>query len=445
MTKICFYSSISRLCNKEVILMSISFFSRELISNEGQLKFLGTMAGNQLRKKDDRSTYCREYKAFGGTDELREKIFEAMQSSFDGKGIKKIGDHHSFTPFRLRDGRNFGTQPTTWQGGGFFLTLKKLSVEDKRMSSLEYITRILGPQLESISGFAVEELVKQFVAYGQYYLLEYFFEPVDLPQDGDLVVYQGTGDSNPQYGIFRESSRNWNSPGGGTVESKWEWWNSPYVFQHDIFFVPPTYGSVAKFYRVKSERVNVDTLAIKPHSVDESVPSLKFNTTYNVQDDGSLIFNRTKGNIERRKIVDEYSGNILNNKLPEIQHLSYIKFFGVCHHYAFGRILSTYGMCNDMPTPEIHGKKILKTYFTVTTSPQKGDLVVYYDSNSIKHWGIYLGSDMVESKWGMGSVYRHLLFDAPSEYGETIKCFRLKDGLTVDSLAANLRQSRQSI
>lgn len=427
--------------------MSITFSSRELISHDGQLKFLGTMAGDQVCKKNGRSTYCREYKAFGGTDEFRNKIFEAMQSSFDGKGIKKIGDYYSFTPYRLRDGRNFGTLPTTWQGGGFFLKLKKLSEADKRISSLEYITRILGPQLESISGLTVEELIKQFCAYGQYYLLECFFEPIDLPQNGDLVIYQGTEDSRPHYGIFRESSPNWNSPSGGTVESKWEWWGSPYVFQHDIFFVPPIYGNVAKFYRVKSERVNVDTLAIKPHPVDDRVflLSLSSNTTYNIQDDGSLIFNRTKGNIERRKIVDEYSGNALNSKLPEIKYLSYIKFFGVCHHYAFGRILSTYGMCTDMPSPEIYGEKILKKYFIITTSPQKGDLVVYYDSSSIKHWGIYLGGDMVESKWGSGSVYRHLLFDAPNEYGETIRCFQLKDSLTVNSLAANLKQDSQSI
>lgn len=181
--------------------MSITFSSRELLSSDGQLKFLGTMAGNQVSKGNG-STYYREYKAFGGTDELRKKIFVEMQSSSKGKGIKKIGDHYSYTPYRLRDGRNFGTLPTTWQGGGFFLTLKKLSEQDKRMSSLEYITRTLGPQLESISDLTVEELVKQFHAYGQYYLLEYFFEPIDLPQEGDLVIYQGTEDSRPHYGIF---------------------------------------------------------------------------------------------------------------------------------------------------------------------------------------------------------------------------------------------------
>ncbi|MBY0529543.1 MAG: hypothetical protein K2P51_05060 [Rhabdochlamydiaceae bacterium] len=405
------------------------------------------MAGNQVSKGNG-STYYREYKAFGGTDELRQKIFVEMQSSIKGKGIKKIGDHYSFTPYRLRDGRNIGTLPTTWQGGGFFLTLKKLSEEDKRMSSLEYITRTLGPQLESISDLTVEELVKQFHAYGQYYLLEYFFEPIDLPQEGDLVIYQGTEDSRPHYGIFRESRRNWNSPCGGTVESKWEWWSSPYVFQHDVFFVPPTYGNVAKFYRVKSEKVDIDTLAIKPHPMNDyvpSVPSLNSNTIYNVEEDGSLTFNRTKMNVERRKIIDEYTGIILNRKLPEIKHLSYIKFFGVCHQYAFGRALSTYPICPDMPEHKIYGGEILKKYFTVTTSPQKGDLVVYYDSISIKHWGIYLGDDRVESKWGLGSVYRHHLIDAPSEYSDTIRCFRLKDGLTVKSLTANLKQDNQRI
>ncbi len=72
--------------------MSITFSSRELISSDEQLKFLGTMAGNQVSKRNG-STYYREYKAFFGTDELRKKIFEEMQGSFKGKGIKKIGDH----------------------------------------------------------------------------------------------------------------------------------------------------------------------------------------------------------------------------------------------------------------------------------------------------------------------------------------------------------------
>jgi hypothetical protein len=248
------------------------------------------------------------------------------------------------------------------------------------------------------------------------------------------------------YGIFRESERNWNSPSGGTVESKWGWRQSRYVFQHDIFFVPPNYGKVANFYRVKSEKVNVDTLAMKPHPDHPVIESLlSSNLIYTIELDNSLTFNMTKENVERRKIIDECRSHILTRKLPEIQDLSHIEFYGFCYHYAFGRVLSTYSICTDMPTPEIYGEKILEKYFTVTIEPQKGDLVVYYHLGSIMHWAIFLGNNMVESKWGSGSVYRHSLFDAPNNYGNTAKCFRLNDGLTIKSLAENLKLDNESM
>lgn len=424
-----------------------SSISKELISPNGSLLPLGVMAGSQVRPgKNGSSTYSRHYSTSFGSDELRADIQAAMERSMVGDGIKAIGAAYSYTPPILSDGRRFGVKPSTYQGGGFFLTLGEVEESKKRMTSLEYVTLALRDQLEAISGVSAEELYLQFSAYGESYFLSRFFDPVDLPREGDMVIYEGTNEYPAHYGVFRESKSNWLSPEGGTVESKWNWFRSPYVFQHDLFFVPPFFGNNARFYRVKDQPVEVDHLAIQPHSADTSfaLPSLSCNQSYTVQEDGSLTFNRSEANLLRRQTVDQYDSPNLAHLIPEIEFRTDIKFSGVCYDYAFGRVLSTYDVCTEIPNPGMHGKEILEKYFTVTTQPQKGDLVVYYKSGSITHWGLYLEDQKVESKWGSGSVCQHSIFDAPIEYGDTVRIFRLRDGLTASTLATNLREDKRN-
>lgn len=57
-----------------------------------------------------------------------------------------------------------------------------------------------------------------------------------------------------------------------------------------------------------------------------------------------------------------------------------------------------------------------KFHYTLTESPQKGDLVVY---PNLLHFGIYIGEGMVESKWGaQGRVFQHP-YDA-TPYGKCV-------------------------
>jgi hypothetical protein len=56
---------------------------------------------------------------------------------------------------------------------------------------------------------------------------------------------------------------------------------------------------------------------------------------------------------------------------------------------------------------------------------QPGDMVMYFnDEGRLKHTGIYLGVNRVESKWGKGHLFEHDLFAVPESYGTTVKYFR---------------------
>ncbi|MEM1282303.1 MAG: hypothetical protein AAGG81_01975 [Chlamydiota bacterium] len=417
---------------------------------------LKPMAGEPVNDKRGQSTYCRQFTDHNGSisHKLRFQIRKVYLNTIDGSALKDFGERYSFTPQEKRDGRNFGTNPPNFDtnllngfiGGGFFLTLKEIDEVDKKISSLEYVIRTLKSNLSAITALTTQEIISQATTYGVGYVTHYFFEPVDLPKNGDLVVYPNTVDSSHRThcGIFRESKPNWNSPNGGTVESKWLCESSRYVFQHDIFFVHPEYGNIVNFFRIKKDKVIVESLVIHPHknAFPSHRPHLITNERYNVCENGSLKYNATERNEERRESINNLCRTYLTKKLPEIEYLEYINYtggyHGICYDYAFERIFLLHDPI-DIPNAESHGVQILESYFTLTTHPQKGDLVVYYESNAIVHWAIYLENETVESKWGEDDVYRHHLFDVPPEYGDTIKCFRLNDGLQVVDVVIDLK------
>ena len=406
-----------------------SFSEKQLVDEHGFFKFLGTMAGEQIARGAEHPTYTRKYKAFGGSDPLRKQLSAQCWSRED---TVLLGEHYSYTSFYKREAskekREFGWKPhTSLQGGGFFLTLEK--TED---DSISYVIKKLGDSLKKSSGLDQQEIVQRIHAYGVEYFLHQFCESVAVPQEGDVVVYPKA--ESRQLGIFRESTPNWRSPEGGTVELVW----NQYACQHDIFFVPSSYGDTATFYRLK-KTVKLEDLTLKPHDpkTDPIPPS---PLLYSQEEDGSWVFAPTESNIERRKIVDQYSAHTLARRIPEIHYLSHMSFAWVCYAYAFSQLLGVHSLSVKIPYGvfEVGGGEILDKYFTQTNQPQKGDVVVYFKSGSIKHWGIYLSKGLVESKWGSGGVYQHRFFDAPSGYGEVVRCYRLKDGLTLKSLKEEL-------
>jgi hypothetical protein len=239
-----------------------------------KFEFLGTLAGREAFVKSFReSTYARIYKSCGFSDDNRYTLSNAA----NGLAYKKLGEHYSvisdeqkldynehrpFGPRNIKDIDDLGYT----RGGGFFLTVKDLAVEGERdINCFGYALSTFGEKLVALSGKSSEELIKSAKNnHGMRAIVsDYFTCIAEFPKDGDLAIYQTTkcikspgfftiapGDIT-HAGIFRNSKPNWNSPSGGTIESKWGWLSNPYVFQHDVFFTPEFYGDLVTFYRPK--------------------------------------------------------------------------------------------------------------------------------------------------------------------------------------------------
>jgi hypothetical protein len=374
-------------------------------------------------------TYARQCHESLST--LRTEIEKA-----DEKGRCILGEKYSYTPLKYqeyRSGRNFGCSPGTIPGGGFFLTVETLPEERCQISSHAYALNILRDQLQNLSGLPISQIQNQADYYSMDYIVSQYFECIKLPEDGDLVVYYD-GIKIMHSGIHRKSEPNWNSPLGGTVESKWGLFSS-FVFQHDVFFIPNVYGNTAKFYRVKKEKA------------EATIPPKENNNMSILSEDGvTFIFDNDERNNEIRREISSHSlGYSLFSKFPQIREIKHINFMGVCSDYAFGQVVGTYrappGVDSDRHT-DMH-KKIVEKYFTVTTCPTKGDLVVYYQLNSPVHWGVYHGENLVQSKWGKGSVYLHPPFYVDKRYGDRIRYYKINDGLTAEQLLTRLEDDHK--
>jgi len=57
---------------------------------------------------------------------------------------------------------------------------------------------------------------------------------------------------------------------------------------------------------------------------------------------------------------------------------------------------------------------------------EKGQLIIYFEGDVIKHIGKLSSHNRVVSKWGIGLLYDHELFDIPVDYGCSIKRFSVK-------------------
>jgi hypothetical protein len=58
------------------------------------------------------------------------------------------------------------------------------------------------------------------------------------------------------------------------------------------------------------------------------------------------------------------------------------------------------------------------------TDVRRGELVSYFDDGRFMHAGLFLGNHRVASKWGVGHLYEHPLWEVPESYGTTIRFFK---------------------
>ena len=60
-----------------------------------------------------------------------------------------------------------------------------------------------------------------------------------------------------------------------------------------------------------------------------------------------------------------------------------------------------------------------------------GDVVIYFASGVPQHAGIAKGNGQVESKWGLGHLYEHSVWEVPTKYGDEVKFYcAISKGLT---------------
>jgi hypothetical protein len=75
------------------------------------------------------------------------------------------------------------------------------------------------------------------------------------------------------------------------------------------------------------------------------------------------------------------------------------------------------------------------------TQPKSDALVVYRLRGSVTHIGRMLSATRVESKWGIGHLYRHALLEVPMQYGDETEFYRAIDtDCALDALADFARE-----
>lgn len=253
---------------------------------------------------------------------------------------------------------------------------------------------------------SLAEIQAQSNAYGIHYILHQYFTLSDEPCAGDLVVYWKK--KKPQHiGIFQ---------GSGIVHSKW---NAGIVghaaFAHEIFFIPTSWGKLARFYRFQQK---------------SSLPELiNFSPIYRGRCDGKgFHYEKNEGQDLKRKEIDKLPiPQDVCQQFSEITYDETKKFFGVCIHFALGVVLKTYVMPSGF-SGTIQIQAYLDEEFIPILKPQSGDLAVYYLSSKGQnvHFGVYREDHRIESKWGCGAIYKHPPFLVPSEYGDFIRYYRKK-------------------
>ncbi len=254
------------------------------------------------------------------------------------------------------------------------------------------------------------------------YFIGEYFESVDEPEEGDLVVYENCYGKINHMGIYKLGL---DSGAEGVVESLVSAWGQGGIFQHDVFFLPGVADRafvVAKFFRIKLEC---------PYDVIVELWEKKkdgFKGMYKIDENGTYTFNETEDNKLLRKKISSLYGKDLLKEFPEIQSLRHINASGVCINYAVQRTLKAI-LNNIRPVGYGGFDKMLDEYFIPQTAPENGDLVVYYQSLESEpvHYGVYYADEIVESKWGNGDVYRHPIFYVDNRYGKFVRFFKPKE------------------
>ena len=93
----------------------------------------------------------------------------------------------------------------------------------------------------------------------------------------------------------------------------------------------------------------------------------------------------------------------------------------------FVKILKSFAWV--FPGPEFIQRLIQKQLLQATSVPTDGAVLIYSLDGTPKHAGKFAGG-MVVSKWGLGHMWQHQLWEVPASYGDSVDAFRRVDNET---------------
>jgi hypothetical protein len=220
----------------------------------------------QLAESDGQPTYGRLYRDLWHSADIRKRLGESSAEECIRIGNEYARNPHSlhFRVVRVYDDHN----------------------PERSLTCYSYAIGTFGSRLEKISGTKMETF-RRFLQNGNFLcalppkdnvartlgsielVVKAYFNPVDVPQDGDLVVFsvfrsfksQGQTISGIQHaGIYRILS-----DGKSCIESKWGPYRMPYVFEHEHFFSTPIDGDELRVWSLKdpAEEKNEYALALE--------------------------------------------------------------------------------------------------------------------------------------------------------------------------------------
>lgn len=320
-------------------------------------------------------TYTRQYFPNEETDTLRKMV---------GQSTENIGQWYET------------------KGGRF--SSEDIQENDTSLTPSQYAIKHSNFQI--ISDVPIEDILKQSKAYGINYIIDRYYEPTQIPQEGDLAVY--ITEDSPHYSNGFLEQRKDEEKGIGVlsihddkhlITSK-RYTGIKKIFSHEPFFVPESDGNEIFYYTPRKT----------PKIIPQPIFSFSKTPTGTFNENGYFVFDQTEENIQLRNEYETGERSIYRIE-PHISMQFGGGCLGNCQAYALGKCFKTY----DLPSFN------WEDYSVKFTDPKEGDLVVY----SGAHFGIYLGNGIVESKFsGFEGIYVHPLFHS-SLVGNALRFFRL--------------------
>ena len=87
--------------------------------------------------------------------------------------------------------------------------------------------------------------------------------------------------------------------------------------------------------------------------------------------------------------------------------------------------IADYGLGRVFAGVDFAHRLIEKGFLTEVSQAEaeNGDLVAYFREGNFKHVGLWQPNGRVLSKWGVGHLYDHALFEVPESYGTAVRFY----------------------